>query len=129
MNKSILIGNVGQSPELVEFDNGDKITNVSLATSIRWKDEKGEQKEKTTWHNLRFKNKLAEVAEKYIKKGDKISVVGMIDNYSYKKKDSPEDVRYATRILVSELEMLTPKNTTEQAAPPVKEQPEDDLPF
>lgn len=127
MNKVILIGNVGQEPETFAFESGDKIANVTVATSIKWKDKEGNKKEKTTWHNLVFKKGLVEVVEKYVKRGDKISIVGSIDNYTYNDKDG--NIRYSTRILVNELEMLSPKGTAERAAPPIGEQPEDDLPF
>ena len=125
MNKLILIGNTGNDPESHTFDNGNKIVKVSLATTENWKDKEGTKKSKTTWHNLVFNRGLAEVVEKYVKKGDKISVVGKIDNYEYMKDEAKHR---GTQVIVSEMEMLNskPKNENE---PVSTEASQDDLPF
>lgn len=101
MNKAILSGNAGQDPEVRILQNGSIMASLSLATSERYKDKDGEKKVTTTWHNLVIWGKLAEVVEKYVKKGDRLLIIGKIQNRSYEKDGQ---TRYITEIVVSELE-------------------------
>lgn len=108
MNKVFLIGSCGKDPESRSFPSGDQQVTISLATSKRWKDKStNERREKTSWHNLVFNGGLAKVAGEYLKKGSKIHVIGEID-YQEWEKDGVK--KYATRILVSEMNMLDSKS-------------------
>src|SRR3981081_2689574 len=80
VNKVILVGNLGKDPEVSRMTSGDPVVNVSIATSESWRDKaSGERKEKTEWHRVVIFNKnLAEVAEKYLKKGAKVYVEGQL---------------------------------------------------
>ena len=141
MNKVILIGHTGKDPEVKLWDNG-KTVEITLATTERWKDRQtGEPKSKTTWHNLRFHGNVSNVVEQYVRKGDKIAVMGKIDNYQYEGKDGT--TKYGSRVDVRELDLLGSANreTREQQAipepmagspnppqPPAAD-PNEDLPF
>jgi single-strand DNA-binding protein len=108
INKVILVGNLGSDPEVRSTSNGSRVATLSLATSRRWKNKDGEQQEKTEWHRLvvwnRGKNGLADVVERYAKKGDKIYVEGSIEYRSWEDKEG--QTRYTTEINVSELALL-----------------------
>jgi len=126
VNKVILIGRTGKDPEVRSITEDKKVANISLATTEKYKDE-----EKTEWHNLVIWNKLAEVAEKYIKKGDLLYIEGKISTRDWTDKDGNK--RYTTEIVVNELRMLGGKKT--DPAPeaskhysPDKEQIQDDTP-
>lgn len=123
MNKVILIGRVGQEPESKSVGDST-VTKFSLATSESYKNKSGEKVEDTTWHNIEIWGKLAEVADKYVKKGDKLMVEGKIKVDQYEDKDGVK--KTATKIRVESMEMLggkqdstTPK--AEQAHTPKQE--------
>jgi single-strand DNA-binding protein len=127
MNKVILLGNVGQDIEVVTFDNGNKIAKTTLATSDHWKDKMtGEKKTATEWHNLVFVGAVVGVVEKYVKKGDKLSVEGKIKTRSFDNKDGVKI--YRTEVEVRDVHLLGFKQDPQ---PSVKEsfEIEDDLPF
>ena len=108
INKVILVGNLGKDPEQKVFDNGGSITNVVLATSESWKDKQtGEDKEKTEWHNLVFRNKLGEIAANYLTKGSKIYVEGQLQTRKW--QDQSGNDRYTTEINCREMQMLDKK--------------------
>ncbi len=110
VNKVILIGNLGRDPEVRFTQDGTKIVNFSLATSDRWKDKQtGEQKEKTEWHRVViFNEHLADIAEKYLKKGSKVYVEGQLQTRKWTGNDGNE--RYTTEVALQrfrgELTML-----------------------
>lgn len=104
LNKVSLIGNVGQDPEIRLTNSGVKVAKVSLATNRTWSDRTGQQQEKTEWHRLNFWDKLAEIVEQYVHKGDRLYVEGRIE-YS-QTEDDHGTVRYFTDIRVSEMVML-----------------------
>ena len=106
-NKIFLHGNVGKDPETHRFDNGGQITNLTLATTDRYKDKDGNPIEHTDWHNLVFKNKMSELAEKYIKKGDKLFIEGKLSYRKYTNKDG-NDI-WITEVVVLKVDFLTPK--------------------
>lgn len=139
VNNVTLIGNVGADPEIITFENGNRIANVTLATSKNWKDkESGERKEKTTWHNIQVGGPLVNVFEKYVKKGDRLYISGEIDNYSWTDKDGNK--KYSSRISCEKMKMLSSKSDNQQQSS-VPTQPstpvppnatgsdKDDLPF
>lgn len=103
VNKVILIGHLGKDPEVRVFNNGDKIANVSIATSDKYKDQDGSTVENTEWHNIVFNKTTAERAEKYLKKGDKVYVEGKLRTRSWEKDGV---TRYTTEVLVYNLTML-----------------------
>ena len=128
-NTAILIGNVGNDPEFVSFDNGGRIGKLALATSKKWTDKQtGEIKEQTQWHNIVVHGRTVEVVEKYVKKGDKLCITGEI-NYKQWEKDGEK--KYMTEIVCHELKMLGGrKQSQEQPKTETKtEGVEDDLPF
>ena len=98
LNKATLIGRVGQDPNIKQFENGDKVANLSLATSERWKTQQGEPREQTEWHSIVVQGKLADVVQNYVKKGDLLYVEGKIKTRSYDDKDGIK--RYMTEIVV-----------------------------
>ena len=104
INKVILVGNLGNDPEVRYMPNGNAVANVSLATSDSWKDKAtGEQQEKTEWHRVVFFNRLAEIVEQYVKKGSKLYVEGRLQTRSW-EQDGVK--RYSTEIVASEMQML-----------------------
>ena len=109
VNKVILIGRVGKDPEVRAINNGKSVANLTMATSERYKNNQGEQVEQTEWHNIIMWNRLAEIAEKYIKKGDMIYVEGKLVTRSWEKDGV---TRYTTEIVCGAMNMLSPKSTT-----------------
>jgi single-strand DNA-binding protein len=106
MNKVFLLGNLGKDPEFTTFQNGDRIATLSLATTEKYTDKNGETKESVEWHRVKFNGKLVDVIEKYVKKGDRLLVVGKVH---YSKKEGNGTTTYYTDILGREMTMLTPK--------------------
>lgn len=103
-NLVILIGNVGNAPDVKVFDDGGKIVRVSLATSETYHNDQGEKITNTEWHVLIFKGKLADIAEKYVEKGKKLAVEGRIKTREYLNENSEK--RYVTEIIVKEITLL-----------------------
>lgn len=100
VNKIILIGNLGKDPEVRRTAAGDPIANFSVATSESWRDKaSGEKKEKTEWHRVVIFNKnLAEIAEKYLRKGSKVYLEGAIESRKWQDKDGND--RYSTEVVL-----------------------------
>jgi single-strand DNA-binding protein len=116
LNKVILIGNLGADPEVRSTTGGGRVATLSLATGRQWKDASGAKQEKTAWHRLiawNSKNgqQLADICERYCKKGDKLYIEGEIDYRSWDDKDGTK--RYTTEITVRELIMLSGKGEGE----------------
>lgn len=104
VNKVILVGNVGNDPEVRYMPNGNAVANISIATSDTWKDKTtGDQQEKTEWHRVVFFNRLAEIVEQYVKKGSKLYVEGRLQTRSW-EQDGVK--RYSTEIVSNEMQML-----------------------
>lgn len=104
LNKVILIGRLGRDPECRYLPNGDAVCNFSIATSESWKDQSGQKKERTEWHNITLYRKLAEIAAQYLKKGSQVYIEGRIQSRKYTGKDGIE--RTAYEIVCSEMKML-----------------------
>lgn len=110
VNKVILVGNLGRDPEVRSMQSGDKVCNLSLATSETWKDRNsGERREKTEWHRVvLFDQRLIEVAERYLKKGSKIFVEGQLQTRKWTDQQGQE--KYSTEVVLQrfrgELTML-----------------------
>jgi len=103
-NKVQLIGNLGQTPEIISFENGSKIAKLVLATNETYKNSKGEKITETQWHNLVAWNKTADIVEQFLKKGQEVAVEGKLVHESYDAKDGSK--RYATKVKVNEIVML-----------------------
>ena len=109
VNKVILIGNLGNDPETRFFPDGGAITNASIATSETWRDKQtGEQKERTEWHRVVFKDRgnyrLGQIAGEYLKKGSKVFVEGSLQTRKWQDQSGQD--RYSTEIVVNEMQML-----------------------
>lgn len=139
VNKVILLGNLGIDPEVKTFDDGNKIIRLSLATNETYKNRNGDKVSSTEWHNVIVRRQgLADVVEKYLKKGNQIYVEGRIKTRKWQDKEGNN--RYTTEILMDNMTMLGggPKSDVSepsQSEPPQKEEPPiegnegDDLPF
>lgn len=121
VNKVILIGNLGQDPEIRHLPSGDSVANVSIATSETWKDKNtGEKQERTEWHRVAFFGKLADVVGKYLTKGSKVYVEGKLRTRKWQANDGTD--RYSTEVVVDmtgTMQMLDGKGgaQTQQRAP------------
>lgn len=105
INKVILIGNIGQDPEVKYMPSGGAVTNVSVATSETWKDKNtGQPQERTEWHRVVFFNRLGEIAGEYLKKGSKVYIEGSLRTRKWQAQDGTD--RYTTEIVASEMQML-----------------------
>ena len=112
VNKVILVGNLGNDPEVRYMPNGNAVANVSLATSETWKDKNtGDQQEKTEWHRVVFFNRLAEIVEQYVKKGTKLHIEGRLQTRSW-EQDGVK--RYTTEIVANEMQMLDSRGGASQ---------------
>lgn len=146
VNKVILIGNLGKDPEIRRLENGAVVANFSIATTETYTDKTtGERRDNTDWHNVVVWRGLAEVTEKYLRKGHKVYIEGKLKTRSW--TDQAGATRYTTEVLCEEMTMLTPRGEvnatpTQPSAPPYSsepqnppkamdlgEQPDDDLPF
>ena len=144
VNKVILIGNLGKDPEVVNFDNGVKKASFSLATNDSYKNREGQEIDRTEWHNIVMWRGLADVAEKYLRKGSQVYIEGSLRTRSYEKDGQK---RYVTDIECNELTMLggRPGEQSDQSGgqsggqsaqeqyntppAPITPDKEDDLPF
>ena len=105
VNKVIIVGNLGRDPESRTFPSGDMVTNVSIATTDRWKDKQtGEQKEATEWHRVSFHGRLAEIASQYLRQGSQVYVEGSLRTRKWTDQNGVE--RYSTEIRADTMQML-----------------------
>ena len=115
VNRVILIGNLGKDPEVRAIDTGVKVATFSLATSESYKNKNGERIEQTEWHNIVAWRGLAEIAEKFLKKGNTVYIEGKLRTRSYEDKDKIK--RYTTEIFVDNLKMLGGKRDENNNVP------------
>lgn len=151
VNKVILVGNLGQDPEVRYLPNGGAVANITLATSESWRDKAtGEQKEQTEWHRVVLFGKLAEVAGEYLRKGSQVYIEGQLRTRKWTDQSGVE--KYTTEVLVNVggvMQMLgskqgsneqstTPRNNSQQRSQPAQQQAQhseppmdfdDDIPF
>ncbi len=129
VNKVILVGNLGKDPEVKYLDSGIAVANFSLATTENYKNKEGERVSQTEWHNIVLWRGLAEVAEKYLKKGSSIYIEGRIRTRKWEDDDGK--TRYNTEILGDNMTMLggKPQAENKNADLTSSEHDEDDLPF
>ena len=105
LNKVMLIGNVGSDPEIRTTGGGTKVAKFSLATNRTWNDKNGQKQEKTEWHRLTAWDRMADLIEQYVKKGDRLYVEGSLE-YSQTEDDKGGKPRYWTDIVLREMVML-----------------------
>lgn len=138
INRIFLIGNTGRDPEIRTLQSGKKVASFSLATSETYKGQDGQKQTETQWHNVKLWGNLAEIAEKYVKKGQLLYIEGKVVYSSYDDKDGNK--RYVTEIIAFSLQMLGKKNEASENAPadsiaapsisdPKDPDPADDLPY
>ena len=112
VNKVILVGNLGQKPEMRYTATQTAVANLSIATTESWKDkESGENRDKTEWHRVVFFGNLAEIAEKYLDKGSSVYIEGKIQTRKWQDKEGKD--RWTTEVLGNQLTMLGSRNTSE----------------
>ena len=105
VNKAIIVGNLGNDPEIRYSANGNAIASISVATSDRWKDKTtGEQQERTEWHRVKLFGRLAELAGEYLKKGSQVYIEGRIQTSKYQDKDGND--RWSTEIVARDMTFL-----------------------
>jgi single-strand DNA-binding protein len=143
VNKVILVGNLGKDPEVMTFDNGVKKASFSLATSESYKNKEGQRVDQTEWHNIILWRGLADVAERYLKKGNQVYIEGKIKTRSYEQDGQK---KYITEIYGDNMTMLgrreegnsgayqnqgqgQPATQPQTPADPEMDTPDDDLPF
>lgn len=139
VNKVILLGNLGKDPEVRHLENGRAVANFSIATSESYKNKEGERVTKTEWHNVVLWTPLAEIAEKYLNKGNQVYIEGKLTTRSYDDKDG--NTKYITEVVGREMTLLgkpssgegggSPAAQSAQPAASAVEAPNDidDLPF
>ncbi len=140
INKVILIGNLGTDPEVRALESGVKVANFNIATNETYKDKNGEKQERTEWHRIVLWRGLAEIAETYLKKGDRIYIEGRLRTRQWEDKEGVK--KYTTEVYGDNMVMLGSKSSDAskgQSPPPSDEnipeddsqspETEDDLPF
>lgn len=144
LNKVMLIGNVGNDPEIRATGSGARVAKLSLATNRTWSDRAGQQQERTEWHRLTFFGRVVDIVEQWVKKGDRLYVEGRIE---YSQVEGEGGTRYFTDIVVNDMVMLGSSGPgsssgggegggyggggyggTDDSGPSMTE-PDDDLPF
>jgi single-strand DNA-binding protein len=132
VNKVILVGNLGNDPEVRYMPNGDAVANLSIATSESWKDKQGQLQEKTEWHKLTAYRKLAEIIGEYVKKGSRLYVEGKLQTRKW--QDQQGNDRYTTEVIISEMQMLGGNenkgtgSAPQQQKAPAQQQPQQKAP-
>lgn len=113
INKVIIVGNLGQDPEVRFMPNGSALANFTVATSESWKDKQsGEQKEKTEWHRIVMYQRLAEIAGEYLKKGSKVYLEGRLQTRKWQNQQGAD--QYTTEIVVNDMQMLDSRGAGQQ---------------
>ena len=116
VNKVILIGNLGQDPEVRYMPNGNAVCNITVATSENWKDKNtGENQERTEWHRVVMFRRLAEVAGEYLKKGSKVYIEGKLQTRKWQDQQGQD--RYTTEIIADDMQMLDSRGGSADFAP------------
>lgn len=116
VNKVILVGNLGRDPEVRHLDNGRAVANFTIATSETYKNRQGERVTNTEWHNVVLWSPLAEIAEKYLKKGRQVYIEGKLTTRSWDDKDGNK--RYTTEVVGQNLTLLGTRDQAEGTGAP-----------
>ncbi len=121
INKVILVGNLGQDPELRYTGSGTAVCNLRLATNESYKDAGGEWVERTEWHSIVAWSRLAEICNEYLHKGSQVYFEGSLQTRNYEDKDG--NTRYVTEIKAREMMMLSGRGASDSFGPPTAAQP------
>lgn len=135
VNKVILVGYVGQEPDVKATQGGSQVVNLSIATSETWNDKQsGQKQERTEWHRVVFFGKLAEIVSSYVNKGSKLYVEGSLRTRKWQDNNGQD--RYTTEIVGSEMQMLDSRGQSGQPSQAVQQPSQgeanafdDDIPF
>ena len=135
VNRVIIVGNLGQDPDIRYTTSGDAVANFSVATSESWKDKNtGDKQEKTEWHRIVMFRKLAEIAGEFLKKGSKVYIEGKLQTRKW--QDDHGNDRYVTEIVANQMQMLDSRERPAQqqqqqppAQPAADQNFDDDIPF
>jgi single-strand DNA-binding protein len=118
LNKVIIIGNLGRDPEIRSTQSGDKVATLNVATSENWKDKDGNRQEKSEWHRIVIFGKVADVCERYLKKGSKVLIEGKLQTRKWTDNNGQD--KYSTEIVVSgfggNMTMLDGKDNKQDAS-------------
>lgn len=115
VNKAIIVGYLGQDPDVRYMPNGKQVTNIRVATSEGWKDKQtGDKQERTEWHSIVAFEKLAEIMGQYLKKGAAVYIEGKIQTRKWQDKEGKD--RYSTEIVASQMQMIGKPRSEEPAA-------------
>lgn len=115
INKVILVGNLGNDPEVRYSNNGAAIANISIATSESWKDKNtGEQQDRTEWHRVVMFNRLGEIAGEYLRKGSQVYIEGKLQTRKWQDQSGQD--RYTTEIVANEMQMLGSRGGSEMSS-------------
>lgn len=115
VNKAIIIGRLGQDPEIRSLASGKSVANLSVATSEQWTGNDGEKKEKTEWHRIVCFDKLADIASKYLTKGRQVYIEGKIQTRQWEDKDGNK--RWTTEIVAFQIQFLGDRPANGEAKP------------
>ena len=116
VNKVILIGNLGQDPEVRFMPSGNPVANLRLATTDSWMDKQsGQRQERTEWHSVVLFNKTAEIAQQYLRKGSKVYIEGRLQTRKWQGQDGQD--RYSTEIVANDMQMLDSRGEQQGQAP------------
>jgi single-strand DNA-binding protein len=131
VNKVILVGRVGQDPEIRYTSSGDPVINLSLATSETWKNKAGEKQESTEWHRVNFFGKPAEIINQYVRKGSQLYVEGKIKSKKYTDKQGVEKSAFEIQCDLFKLIGSKPDDAPKQASKeaPIYDDMNDKIPF
>ena len=124
INKAIIVGNLGNDPEIRYSSGGDAIANMNIATTDSWKDKNGDKQEKKEWHRVVIFGKLAEICEEYLKKGSQVYIEGKLQTRKWTDKSDIE--RYTTEIVADKMQMLGSNKRSEANK---FDDSDDDVPF
>ncbi len=136
LNKAMLIGRLGQDPELKYTQTGIAVVSFSVATGLKWKDQEGNLQERTEWHNVKAWRGLAETCSNYLKKGSRVYIEGRLETSNW--EDENKKKHYKTEIVIDDLIMLDSKgdgssskgsSTSTKPAENTNTATDDDLPF
>jgi single-strand DNA-binding protein len=132
INKAILVGRLGNDPEVRYAPDGTAVANFSIATSEEWKDkDTGEKKERTEWHRITAWRKLGEICGEYLSKGRQVYIEGKIQTRSWEDKDG--NTKYTTEIIASDVQFLGNREDTQPDRPTGRSAPapedDDSIPF
>ena len=127
VNKAIILGNVGQDPEVRHTNKGTAVCNFSIATNKSWKTQDGQKQDKTSWHRVTAWGKVAEIAGQYVKKGSQVYVEGELEYGSFTNKDGIEVP--TCEIVIQSLQLLSRPESKPAKPKPADDDFSDEVPF